>query len=288
MFIIFGSSGFIGKKLDLSLKKKFGKDKVISIGRWSKKRKINLNKTIIFKEIPNRRYKCAFILSGKSNLIFKNRKKEIQQINENINIVKNIIKFCKLNNVKKIIFLSSSAVYSDTNSIPFNENECNNPKNSLGISKFVSENYLKKFSKRNSVKVNILRVFTVYGKGMKENQFLYQAIKKFKSKKKNLIFWNKEVIRNFVHVDDIVNIIIKFIDINMPKFAIYNVASNNSYTIKTVIKYLNEMTGYKKKIIFKENINNLSHKVNNNKIKKKLNLKFKDFKKELTKLYEKI
>ena len=189
MFIIFGSSGFIGKKLKNSLIEFYGNKSVKGIGRRKDKNiKIDLQKEKNFKNIPKLSYDCVYILAGKSDFIFNKKKKEKLQINENIKILKNIIKFCKYNNVKKIFFLSSSAVYSKKNSLPFDENQKINPNNSLGISKFKSEKILKSFLTKTSIKVIILRVFTVYGTNMRKGQFLYQAIKKFKSKNKKIVF----------------------------------------------------------------------------------------------------
>lgn len=287
MFIIFGSSGFIGKKLKNSLIEFYGNKSVKGIGRRKDKNiKIDLQKEKNFKNIPKLSYDCVYILAGKSDFIFNKKKKEKLQINENISILKNIIKFCKYNNVKKIFFLSSSAVYSKKNSLPFDENQKINPNNSLGISKFKSEKILKSFLTKTSIKVIILRVFTVYGTNMRKGQFLYQAIKKFKSKNKKIVFWNKNTYRNFIHVDDLIHIIIKLTKINTPKYAIYNIGSNRPYKIETVINYLNKISGKKREIIYKNNENNLSHKVNISKIKNKIKLSFKDFKKELIKLYE--
>ena len=289
MYIIFGSTGFIGKNLYHKLININGKKVVQAIGRNSTKIK-NLDLTIHknFEKIPNHKYDCVYAFAGKSNFILNDIKKENLQKKTNIKIINNIINFCKKNQVKKIIFLSSSAVYSISNSLPLNERQKISPKNSLGLSKHSIEKKLKLAFKKTSTKIVILRVFTVYGKDMRKEQFLYQAIKKFKSSKKKLLFWNKDIFRNFIHIDDLINIIIKFTNEKMPKYSIYNVASNKSHRIGDIIYLLNGLSKDKKEINFKSNTNNLSHNVNTNKINKKFGLSFKNFKKGLVKLYEKI
>ena len=287
MFIVFGSSGFIGRNLYNKLSEIYGQNLVKADGKI-KKTKINLENKKNFKKIPNYNYNCVYALAGKSDFVFNNKKKGNLQIIKNNKIIKNIIYFCIKNKVKKIIFLSSSAVYSKKNSLPFNESQKINPDNSLGISKFKSEKKLKFFFKKTSTKVIILRVFTVYGKNMRKRQFLYQAIKKFKSKKKKLVFWNKDALRNFIHIDDLINIMIKLTQINTPKYVTYNVASNCPYKISSVINCLHKISGKQRKIIYQNNKNNLSHKVDIGKINNKINLIFKKFKKELIKIYEEI
>ena len=286
MFFIFGSSGFIGKRLKERLIKQFGNNLVDYVGKKYKNKIVDLSKNNIFKELPIRPYNNVYILAAKSNFIFNNNKEERSQIHENIAIVKNIIEFCKICKVRRVFFISSSSVYSNKNSSPFHEKQKIKPNNSLGTSKYSSEKILKKAFHKLKTKVVILRVFTVYGNNMRKKQFLYQAIKKFKSNKKTLTFWNKDTLRNFVHLDDLTNILINLSRVETPKFTIYNIASNKSHKIETIIDHLQDLSGKQKKIIFKDSKNNLNHIVNTNKIKKKLNIGFKDLKKELIKIYE--
>jgi nucleoside-diphosphate-sugar epimerase len=286
MFFIFGSSGFIGKKLKEKLVKQFGNNLINYVGKKYKDKIVDLSEYNVFKELPTFQYENVYILAAKSDFIFNNKKEEKSQIQKNTSIVKNIIKFCRKCKVKRVFFISSSSVYSNKNLLPFHENQKIKPDNSLGRSKYSSEKILKKAFIKLNTKVVILRVFTVYGHNMRKKQFLYQAIKKFKSSKKILTFWNKETLRNFIHIDDLINIIINLSKIETPKYTIYNIASNNSYKIEKIINYLQDISGKQKKIIFKYSKNNLNHIVNINKIKKKINTDFKDLKKELIKIYE--
>ena len=288
MFFIFGSSGFVGRKLKERLINQFGSKEVFFVGKKYKNKIVDLGKNKIFEDFPTIKYKNVYILAGKSDFIFNDKIAEKSQINKNVTIVKKIIKFCKDCKVERVFFFSSSSVYSTNNKLPFKEKQIIKPKNSLGKSKYYSEKIIKKFFKNTNTKVIILRLFTVYGNNMRKTQFLQQAIKKFKSNKKELTFWNKDTLRNFIHIDDLINIVVKLSKINTPKYTIYNIASNKSYKIKNIVKYLNNFLKKKKKIVFKDNENNLNHIVDTSKIKKKISTNFKDFKKELFKSYEKI
>ena len=288
MFFIFGSSGFIGSKLKERLIEKFGRKEVFFVGRKYKNKTVDLGNKKIFEDLPRFKYKNIYILAGKSDFIFSNRIAEKNQVNKNIKIVKKIIKFCKNCKVERVFFFSSSAIYSIKNKLPYRENQTINPNNSLGKSKYRSEKIIKKLFNKSNTKVVILRIFTVYGNNMRKTQFLHQAIKKFKSNKRILTFWNKDTLRNFIHIDDLLNIIVKLSKINTPKYTVYNIASNKSYKIKTIVKYLNNFQKKKKKIVYKDNKNNLDHVVDISKIKKKISINFKNFKRELFRTYEEI
>ena len=54
MFLIFGSSGFIGRYLQKALIKNFDKDSIISIGRKNSNLNIDLKNFKNFKKIPKK------------------------------------------------------------------------------------------------------------------------------------------------------------------------------------------------------------------------------------------
>ena len=108
---------------------------------------------------------------------------------------------------------------------------------------------------------------------MRKTQFFIKP-RKFKSKKKILTFWNKDTLRNFIHIDDLINIVVKLSKINIPKYTVYNIASNKSYKTKTIVKYLNNFQK-RRKIVYKDNKNNLDHVVDISKIKK-ISINFKN------------
>lgn len=284
MFLIFGSSGFIGKYLKKALIKNYSKNSIISIGKKNSDLNIDLNNFKNFEKIPKKNYECVYALAGKSD--FNLYKKKNEQIKTNKKIMRNVIKFCKINKVKKIIFFSSSAVYSEKNLLPFNERQIIKPTNSLGISKHQIEKDLKKKFLKSRTKVIILRIFTVYGKNMRKNQFLNQAIKKFNSKEKNLTFYNKNTLRNFIHIDDLINILLKLTLLKAKKYSVYNVGSTKSIKVSSIINYFNKISKHQKKIIFKNNENNLNHLVNIEKLKKLYQFKLKNFYKEIKKIYD--
>ena len=102
MFLIFGSSGFIGRYLQKALIKNFDKDSIISIGRKNSNLNIDLKNFKNFKKIPKKNYECVYALAGKSDFnIYK--KKEIQQIKTNEKIMSNVNRRCpNINKIKKL------------------------------------------------------------------------------------------------------------------------------------------------------------------------------------------
>ena len=119
----------------------------------------------------------------------------------------NLLSYGTANNVERIIFASSMSVYGDYNK-KLKENFNLNPLSCYGVSKLASENYLKLFSKK--IPFVSLRMFNVYGPGqnlkdLKQgmvNIYLAYALKK----NKILVKGSLNRVRDFIYIDDVVEI----------------------------------------------------------------------------------
>lgn len=282
MNIVFGASGFIGSNLINFLQKKYKYEKNIGVSRSSKNIKkknffirIDLKKNIKKLNLYNfQKVDRVFMCAGDARVLFDKKKEEKKQVENNDLIFNNIIKFCIKKKVKKIIFISSSAVYSKINKYPLSEQQSLKPESTIGKIKKKNELSLKKISKKFNIKILILRVFTLYGLNMRKDQFIFQVIKKIKNNNKKIYFWNKDTYRNFMYIDDLV----KIIDLISKKinsdYKIINVGTKKSIKISKIITLILKLLKIKKKIIYKKNKNNFNHFVNI----KKQNLLIKNFK----------
>jgi len=281
MDIVLGSSGFIGSNLAKYLSTKYGKNSIIRISKSNKGLKTKKNFYEIDlkdrKKLINLKLKDinkVYICAGVSKTFIKRKLEGKKQIEDNKNILKNIILFCKKNKVKNIIFLSSSAVYSSFNKYPLSEKQKIKPNSYLGISKKINENQLERFSKISNIKILVLRIFTVYGNGMRKDQFIYQIIKKIKNNKK-VVLWNPETFRNFIYIDDLVKLIDVLGSKNKKRYDIINVATFKSFKIKYIFDQLSRILKKNKNLKLVSNNNNFNHFVEINKLKKIIkNFKF--------------
>ena len=176
-----------------------------------------------------------------------------KQLLFNILATSNVLKIAEETKAKKLIFASSVYVYSGIKAESFNEEMSLNPQEPLGISKYTSEMILRAYAQSSELTVLAMRLFTVYGPGSKETQFIPEAIKKFKLSDKQALFGNPEVKRDFIYITDVVRAFKMAIDANTFKgFNAMNIASGHSYSIKETVEIIKNLTSSSKKIHFTE------------------------------------
>jgi len=130
------------------------------------------------------------------------KKPEIYLINNGLGTYK-VIKSAIKNKVKRIIVSSSAAVYG-------------NPLTPYGASKMWAEAATKSYS--NQIEVIIVRPFNIYGKG--QNPVYGYVINNFsqgiKKKGKVSIYGTGKQTRDFIYIDDVVNIVEKLLKSKVP------------------------------------------------------------------------
>ena len=177
------------------------------------------------------------------------------------------------NNVKKIILSSTRAVYGDlennsTTSIV-------DPKSVYAVTKLAQENLIKTSSK---VPYTILRYQNVFGDGQSLNNPYTGIISIFSNQflenKPITIFDNGIPTRDFIYVEDVVDVTIKCIDNNLTNYKTYDVGTGIETKILDVTLKLKELSNSSSEILITDyhRIGDVMHaKANNTNIKIDLN-----------------
>ena len=161
----------------------------------------------------------------------------------NVNGTKNVILSAEKNNIKKIIFASSAAVYGETTKNKINENTKTNPISPYGESKLEMEQIVNKYCLNFKINYIILRFFNIYGKGQtKEYAGVISKFKNLIKQNKSLeIFGDGEQSRDFVSINDVINSI--YGAISYQKNGIFNIASGKNTTIKNLAETMIALSG---------------------------------------------
>lgn len=184
----------------------------------------------------------------------------------------NILKYCVEKNIKKIIFVSSY-VYGDPKYLPIDEQHPINPHNLYTKSKFLGEELCKKFSEMYDLNVTVLRPFNIFTGSINKNNLISNLISSIDSKKM-ITITNKNSKRDFLHIDDFIEIILKIKDIDF-KFEVFNAGSGISFSFEQIIEIIEKNTLTQLNLEYKKKDESFIQdiKSDNSKIEKLLNWK---------------
>jgi len=152
----------------------------------------------------------------------------------------NIINACLNHNVKHLTFLSSIAVYGDN--CMFEDFGCETPIDPYGISKLAVELDIQAANKQFGLNYTVFRPHNVYGERQNLNDKYRNVVAIFmRAKLKNTrstIFGDGNQTRSFTYVKDIVPAICDSLKSKKMQNGIFNIGSDNSYTINEIANIL--------------------------------------------------
>jgi len=254
-----GSSGFIGSKIV----EKLSKSKVLTDSDNSKRIDLrNINEVL--------KIDSADIVIHLGGKIPSKELKWNDYFDNNVSGTLNILEYCIKKKVKKLIYVSSY-VYGNPEYCPIDENHPINPHNAYSESKFLGEQLCKFYCDKSDLSVIILRPFNIFGESMNEGFLLTNLINATKTEK-NITIINKNSKRDFLYIDDFVDLILKIKDYDC-KFEIFNVGTEISFSFNEIVKKIEGLTSKKlnPEYLEDEKIFIADIRADISKIKKKLN-----------------
>ena len=190
----------------------------------------------------------------------------------------NILEASRKNDVKRVVFSSSAAVYGDEPTLPKDENSITKPISPYGYEKLMGEYYMKLYNELYDLETVILRYFNVYGSRQNSKSDYSGVIsifeESFKNAKSPNIYGNGEQYRDFVYVKDVVKANIKAMNTRNISGKIICVGTGKKTSINDLVKFLNKK--YNQLIVPKylpKRSGDIKESVcNNSKIKELLNI----------------
>jgi UDP-glucose 4-epimerase len=128
----------------------------------------------------------------------------IEDFNENALGTLNLLELARKKRIKKFIYPSSVSVFDSSNPLPLKETSVIRASSPYGVSKFTGENYCYVYSRIYGLNTNVIRLFNVYGQGMKK-LFVYDIVNKLlKNSHKLELLGDGQQIRDYLHIDDLI------------------------------------------------------------------------------------
>jgi len=163
----------------------------------------------------------------------------------NVNGTLNVLLAARENEVKKVIYASSSSVYGDTPTLPKSEDMMPRPLSPYAVTKLTGEYYCQVFSEVYKLSTVCLRYFNVYG--ARQDPYSQYAsvipifIKRIFEGNPPIIFGDGKQTRDFTFVRDAVEATILAAEGNTQ--GIFNIARGESITINQLTELVIELIG---------------------------------------------
>ncbi|PKP04120.1 MAG: LPS biosynthesis protein WbpP [Bacteroidetes bacterium HGW-Bacteroidetes-6] len=167
----------------------------------------------------------------------------------------NVLHLCRLNQVKKVVFASSSSVYGDDATMPKKEDKLGKPLSPYAVSKRADEMYARVFADLFDISVTGLRYFNVFGPRQNPNGAYAAVIPLFimnlLDKKDVKIFGDGKQSRDFTYVENIVlaNMLAAFSE-KGNEYRVMNIGCGGSYSVNELFETIRKITASKSKAVY--------------------------------------
>ena len=186
-------------------------------------------------------------------------------VDSNIVGFTNILEACRYNEVKHLVYASSSSVYGANTKMPFSiHHNIDHPLSLYAASKKANELFAHTYSNLYNLPTTGLRFFTVYGPWGRPDMALFMFTKAILNNETLKVFNYGNHKRDFTYIDDIVEGVIRVLDkpaepnkewssenpdpgSSFAPWRVYNIGNNNPVELNDYINAIEKATGIEAK-----------------------------------------
>lgn len=168
----------------------------------------------------------------------------------------NVLAQCARNDIKRVIYLSSAAVYGEPEYIPIREDHPLRPTSPYGLTKLVGEQYLELFRRRFGLDTITLRLANVYGPRQRSDAdggVVAIFTERVMSGLPLEVHGDGQQTRDFVYVGDVARAIELAVEAPTgitAQPAIFNISTGADIPLVTLIDCLEQTTGRRSQLRF--------------------------------------
>lgn len=161
----------------------------------------------------------------------------------------NIFEVAKRENIKRVLFASSSSVYGNNKKQPFSESDVTDqPISIYAASKKANELLAYSYNHLFKTEVIGLRFFTVYGTYGRPDLALLKFTKSIINDKPINVFNGGKMTRTFTHISDIIQGVVAAMEKENVSFEIYNLGGGETVSLIEFIELIEKNIGKKAKM----------------------------------------
>ena len=204
-------------------------------------------------DISKENFDLAINLAAQAGVRVPKEKEHLYK-HSNIDGFMSFCSFCKKNKIKKILYASSSSVYSDINEGKFYETSTPlEPKSKYGESKLLNEIYASNLIKSYNASIVGLRFFSVYGPFGRPDMAYYIFTKSIKDNEAINLNNQGLMYRDMTFIDDIIDGIfgaIDYVSNAQRKNEIFNLGNDTPIKTTDLLNRIEKIIGKKALVNF--------------------------------------
>lgn len=160
----------------------------------------------------------------------------------------NILEAARRAGVRRFLMGSTSALYEQTEASVLGEDDPVNPDLTYALSKKYCEDLCRAYARNYGMDIVIVRFFNVYGPHQdalrKSPPFTSYLARELVQGRRPLLFNASDARRDYLHVNDLVTLLLRMIDAPEPMHAeIFNAASGNAYSVPELYRIMLKVSG---------------------------------------------
>lgn len=156
--------------------------------------------------------------------------------------------------VRRVVFISSGAVYGDQQSQPLREDAIPNPRSPYAVSKLAAEYYVRTIGDLWGIETVSLRVFNAYGPGQHLPPSHPPVIPYFLRQVMRggtlVVHSDGNQTRDYVYLDDVISALVAAATAPDLDNLIINVGSGHETSVRELVRYVREATGREAEMMF--------------------------------------
>lgn len=153
----------------------------------------------------------------------------------------NLVNACKETGFDLFVNTGSSSEYG-IKTVPMKENDVPEPRNNYGISKIASTLYCQSVAFNEKLPIVTLRLFSPYG-DFEDNSRLIPSVILSCLRRKNPEISSPEFVRDFIYIEDVIDLYEQLPDADTISGNIFNVGSGKQHTVGEVVDTIINITG---------------------------------------------
>lgn len=157
----------------------------------------------------------------------------------NVGLTSNLLDACLKTDVSRFVFASSCAVYGEPNYLPIDEKHATRPISPYAASKLAAEQVCQSFLEKHGLDIVVLRLFNVYGPRQHKNAYsgvVSQFVDRARHGLPLIVQGDGTQTRDFVHVSDAANSVLRALANHKAKGEVFNVGSGQPTSVNSLAK----------------------------------------------------